>query len=93
MSARRPNIWVAAPTTIAGVAGGIVGYAVADASCAPGSCTAAAVGFAMLGAIVSLVGVAVVVVLAVRSVAEWHSASFEGSDGHPPPEEPEKPTF
>ena len=89
---RRPNIWVATPTTLAGVAGGIVGYAVADASCAPGSCTAAAVAFAILGAIVSLVGVAVVVVLAVRSVAEWRSAPFDGTDGQHPPEEPETPT-
>lgn len=68
---RLPNPWVAIPVIVSAVAGVVVGYIVMDASCAPGSCAAAA---AVTGALVGLgaaAGVGVVAVLAVRSIAEW----------------------
>lgn len=68
---RLPNPWVAVPILLAAVAGGVIGYIVTDASCAPHSCTVAAALFAVLGAAAAAIGVGVVVVLAVRSVAEW----------------------
>ena len=40
---RRPNFWVTVPIAVAALAGGVIGYFVTDASCAPESCTFAAV--------------------------------------------------
>lgn len=72
---RLPNPRIAAPILLAATAGGVVGYSVTDASCAPGSCPVAAVSVAVIAALGTAVGVAVVVVLAVRSFAEWRIQS------------------
>ena len=67
---RLPNPWVAIPVLLSGVAGGVVGYLVTDASCAPRSCaTAAAITAAITGLVIAA-GVGVVVVLALRSLDE-----------------------
>jgi predicted lipid-binding transport protein (Tim44 family) len=68
---RRPNLWVALPVAVAGIAGGVIGYFVTDASCAPGGCLIAAIFFALLAGLAAAVGIGVVVVLAVRSMTEW----------------------
>lgn len=68
---RLPNPWIAVPVLLSAVAGGIVGFVVTDASCAPGSCGAAAAVVAALVALGVGAGVGVVAVLAVRSIAEW----------------------
>jgi len=67
---RLPNPWVVVPVLLAGAAGGIVGYLVTDASCAPGSCAVAAAITAVLTGLVIAAGVGVVVVLALRSLDE-----------------------
>lgn len=58
---------------LAAVAGGVVGFFVTDASCAPGSCTPAAAVVAGVVAIVAAVGIGVIAVLALRSLDEFQS--------------------
>jgi len=72
---RLPNPRIAVPIVLGGIAGGGVGYFVTDASCAPGSCPVAAVTVALVVALCAAAGVGVVVVLAVRSFAEWRIQS------------------
>jgi hypothetical protein len=67
---RLPNPWVAVPALLAGLAGGIVGYIVTDASCAPGNCVAVASVTAVVVGMGIAVGVGVVAVLALRSIDE-----------------------
>ena len=67
---RLPNPWVTVPTLLAGIAGGVVGYLVTDASCGPGSCGLAAAITAVVAGLVIAGGVAVVAVLALRSLDE-----------------------
>ncbi len=68
---RAPNPRVLVPILLAAAAGGVVGYFVTAASCAPRSCVPTAIALSLIVAIVSGIGVGVVVVLAVRSFAEW----------------------
>jgi len=66
------------PITLAALAGGVVGYFVTDASCAPGRCTLAAVSMAVAVGIGTAVGVGVVVVLALKSLSEWQEHADRG---------------
>jgi len=84
---RWPNPWILVPSVIAAVIGGLVGRRVAYVSCsvdpdqvAAGTegCAGLEVAFAVIGAAVAFVGVAVVMVLAVRSLAEWREAQARG---------------
>ena len=85
------NPWVLFPVLAATVAGGVVGALVTQVSCAPGSCLGAAIGVGVLSAAAAFAGVGVVMVLAVRSVAEWRAgrqadgAAAEGARRTPPP--------
>lgn len=71
---RYPNPWVAIPSLIAGILAGWVGYVVTDVSCrvdqVEGSCTGWAVVVAAAAFLIALVGMAVVIVLVYRSLAE-----------------------
>lgn len=62
-----------AAIVVAGACGGLIGYAFTDLQCAQG-CTTLAGGMGVLGAMVAAVGVAVVVVLTLRAMAEWQAA-------------------
>jgi hypothetical protein len=55
---------------IAGVCGGLIGFAVADLQCT-GDCGVLVGIGALVGAVVAAGGVAVVAVLALRAMAEW----------------------
>jgi hypothetical protein len=67
---RLPNPWVAVPALLAGIAGGIVGFIVTNASCAPGDClVVASISAAIVGLGIAL-GVGVVSVLALKSIDE-----------------------
>lgn len=55
---------------IAGLCGGLIGYAVVDLQC-EGDCTTPAGLAGLAGAVVFAVGVGVVAVLALRAMAEW----------------------
>lgn len=68
---RAPNPWVLVPSLMAGLIGGALGWVVADVSCRPGRCPGWSVAMSVLGFLVGLGGMVVVVVLALRSLAEW----------------------
>jgi hypothetical protein len=58
---------------VAGLCGGLIGYAVADLQCTEGcGGTRAGVG-AVVGAVAAAGGVAVVAVLVLRAMAEWRT--------------------
>jgi predicted anti-sigma-YlaC factor YlaD len=80
---RRLNPWVLWPTVAAGVIGGVIGWTVTSISCQPNSCVVAATTVTVLAALFTALGVGVVVILAVRSLAEWREAADAGL---PPPE-------
>lgn len=61
---------------VAGVCGGLIGYAVTDLSC-DDSCTPAAAGIGLLSAVAAAVGVAVVSVLTLRAMGEWNATPPE----------------
>ncbi len=68
---------------IAGLCGGLIGYAFTDLQCADG-CTAAAGLGGVVGAIVGAVGVAIVAVLVLRAMDEWETVQARDSrDGEP----------
>jgi len=86
---RRPSLWIVVPVALATIAGGVVGALITRVSCAPDDCVLASIGIGFLSAVAAFFGVGVVVVLAVRSIAEWRRASEAPG---PPPREPGPPT-
>ena len=88
---RRPNFWVTVPTALAALAGGVVGYFVTDASCAPEACTFAAVSVAVAVGLGAAVGVGVVVVLALKSLSEWQEHADRGILTETDPDAPKAP--
>jgi hypothetical protein len=90
---RLPSPWVTVPVLLGTVAGGVVGYLVTQVSCAPGSCTGAAIAIGFLGAAVAFFGIGTVVVLALRSVAEWRELQDRGGRPQTPvDDDPGPPT-
>jgi hypothetical protein len=75
---------VAVPVLLGTIGGGIVGGLITQLSCAPGSCVGAAVAVGLVSALLFGIGVAVVVVLALRSIAEWRSTEAAGRQPRPP---------
>jgi hypothetical protein len=57
---------------VAGLCGGLIGYAFTDLQC-EGDCTLPNGLSAIVGAALAAGGVAVVVVLALRAMGEWHT--------------------
>ena len=57
---------------IGGVCGGLIGYAFVDLQCHGDCSTPNGIGL-LVGAISSAAGVAVIVVLALRAMSEWHA--------------------
>jgi hypothetical protein len=57
---------------VAGLCGGIIGYAFVDLQCS-GDCGVQAGLGALVGAVIGAAGVAVVVVLAFRAMGEWRT--------------------
>lgn len=62
---------------MAGLCGGLIGYAFVDLQC-EGECTTAAGAGGLVGAVVFAVGVGVVAVLALRAMAEWRVIEHRG---------------
>ncbi len=83
-----PNPWFLVPALIAAAAGALVGRTIARVSCTIGpdsleagtrGCLGWEIGTAIVVAIVAFVGVAVVLTLAFRSLAEWNEARVAGT--------------
>jgi uncharacterized membrane protein YfcA len=78
---RRLNPWFVLPVAIAGVAGALIGRNVARVSCAPvdpdAVCDTGAseIVFAIVGAVAAVLGVGIVVMLVITSLAEWRKTS------------------
>lgn len=99
---RLPSPWFLVPLIAAGIFGAITGRTVARVSCVvgegpPGSgCPGAEVVAAIGGAVIAMVGVAVVVALALLSLAEWRetqerAATRNADPSEPPPPDPKGP--
>lgn len=67
---------------VAGLCGGLIGYAVVDLQC-EGDCGAAAGFGGLLGATVFALGVGVVAVLALRAMGEWRDIAARDEPGPP----------
>lgn len=79
---RRPNPWIAIPSLALGLLAGALGWVVTDVSCRQpdgaggfSSCTGWVVLVAVGSFIVVTIGVALILVLVYRSIAEWRDAS------------------
>ncbi len=75
---RRLNPWVAVPSLGAGLLGGILGWVVTDVSCRPEGCLVWAALIAVAAFLVVTLGMAVVMVLVLRSLAEHREATARG---------------
>ncbi len=86
---RLPNPWVAVPVLVAAAVGWFVGSSVARVSCRPDGCTGQEILWGTVAALVGAVGVLVLAVLVVRSLAEWAALSAkekqERADNKEPP--------
>jgi hypothetical protein len=78
---RRPNPWIAVPSVALGILAGALGWVVTDVSCRQPdgtggftTCTGWAVLAALASFIVVTVGVALILVLVYRSLAEWRES-------------------
>lgn len=72
---RRPNPWIALPSLVLGALAGFLGWIVTDVSCSQqgdscGGWSAMVAGLAFLGV---TIGVALVLSLVFRSLAEWNT--------------------
>lgn len=71
---RRPNPWILIPAVVAGLFGGGLGWVVNDVACRSdlgSGCPARSLFWSWLGFLLGLVGMAVIMVLVSRSIAEW----------------------
>ncbi|HEY4606064.1 MAG TPA: hypothetical protein VIH55_00330 [Acidimicrobiia bacterium] len=82
MRRRRPNPWITIPSLFLGLLAGGLGWIVTDVSCrvpGEGGGYTTCAGWATLVAVVSFlavtVGVALILVLVYRSLAEWNERS------------------
>lgn len=73
---------------VAGLCGGLIGYAFIDLQC-DGDCTVAAGIAGLVGAVVFAVGVGIVAILALRAMGEWRVIQHRrDSDSAGPPGRP-----
>lgn len=71
---RRPNPWIAIPALVAAMFGGGLGWVVNDVACRSdlgAACVGRSLFWGVVGFVLGLVGMAVIVVLVARSIAEW----------------------
>lgn len=86
---QRPNPWIAVPSLLVGLLAGLVGWSVTDLSCRPGlnldegeGCPLLATSIGVVLFLATTIGIAIVLVLVYRSLAE-HRAAVERN--LPPP--------
>lgn len=68
-----------AAIVVAGVCGGLIGYAFVELQC-EGDCTVAAGLSGLVGAVLFAVGVGIVAVLALRAMGEWRTVRGDDRD-------------
>ena len=67
---------------VAGICGGLIGYAIVNVQC-KGNCATPEGAGALTGALIAAGGVAVVAVLVLRAMGEWRRIQAEGIEGQP----------
>lgn len=72
-----------ASIVVAGVCGGLIGYAFTDLQCEDGCTGAAGIG-GVIGAVIGAVGVAIVAVLVLRAMDEWETVKSRDDQKAPP---------
>lgn len=75
---RVPNPWIAIPALLLGLLAGALGWVVTDVSCSQGDgspCPGWSVLWSAVAFLGVTIGVALVLVLVYRSLAEWHERS------------------
>ncbi len=80
---RRPNPWIAMPSLAAALFGGGLGWVVNDVACRSdlgSTCVGKSLFWGVSGFFLGLVGMAVVMVLVSRSIAEWREYQGRGSE-------------
>ncbi|MEX2280189.1 MAG: hypothetical protein WEA76_08885 [Acidimicrobiia bacterium] len=83
---RLPNPWIAIPSVVLGLLGGWVTYLVMELSCRVESdgvvetCTGLALSLATVVFVLATIGMAVVLVLVYRSIAEYRDAQAKGEE-------------
>ena len=77
---RRPNPWIAIPALSLGLLAGVLGWVVTDVSCravdaarAGSACPGWTTAISLLSFVAVTIGVALVLVLVYRSLAEWRA--------------------
>lgn len=86
MTRKLPNPWIALPSLLLGGLGAWVTYLVMDLSCRVEvdggieTCTGLAVSLSVAVFVLATVGMAVVLVLVYRSIAEYRAARAAGED-------------
>ena len=74
---RVPNPWIAVPSLLLGILAGTLGWVVTDVSCTQGDGTPC-FGWSLLWSLIAFlgvsIGVALVLVLVYRSLAEWRES-------------------
>lgn len=68
---------------VGGALGGLLGYAIANAFCTGDCATLTGVGL-LLGSVTVAIGMAIVAVLALRAMGEWHDIRDREHAGHAP---------
>ena len=80
----RLRLTFAIPVALAGLIGGFIGRTVALVGCQEAACNALTVPLVMLASgLVAATGVGIVVVLADRSLREWHAENQPGPPSSP----------
>ena len=80
---RRPNPWITIPALVAGLFGGGLGWVVNDVACRSDlgtGCAGRSSLWAVLGFGLGLSGMAVIMVLVSRSIAEWREYRERGPE-------------
>lgn len=86
MKVKLPNPWIAVPSLVLGTLGAWITYLVMDLSCrvevdgAVETCTGLAVSLAVVVFVLATIGMAVVLVLVYRSIAEYREATAKGEE-------------
>lgn len=70
---RKPNPWIAIPSILTGVLGGALGWMVTSVTCNQEgrTCSVWAGAFALISFVAVTIGVALLLALVFRSLAEW----------------------
>ena len=83
---RRPNPWIVVPAVVTGLIAGAVAWVVTSVSCSDdiaqgvGACPGLATGVSIVTFLAATIGMAVVVVLVFRSLAEYDEARSRGQE-------------